>query len=119
MHSMLQSDLSFQGKRYYKRYIKLLALYTDLELCASMLGNEYDINIAERLVLNYQTYLDVSILSFFDFSMLTLAKSFLIVPKTNRIQTIQWHWTYCSIQTDCSVDIVAYWLWCFSKSHLL
>lgn len=57
----MQSDLTFQGKRYYKRYIKLLALYTDLELCASIRGDEYDINIAERLVLNYQTYLDVSL----------------------------------------------------------
>lgn len=50
----------FQGKRYYKRYIKLLAVYTDLELCASIRGEEYDKTIAERLVLNYQTYLDVS-----------------------------------------------------------
>lgn len=49
-----------QGKRYYKRFIKLLGLYTDLELCASIRGVEYDKSVAERIVLNYQTYLDVS-----------------------------------------------------------
>lgn len=52
--------LFLQGKRYYKRVIKILAIYTDLELCSSIRGNEYDKTIAERLVLIYQTYLDVS-----------------------------------------------------------
>ena len=50
-----------QGKRYYKRFIKILSIYTDLELCASLRGAEYDKAIAERIVLIYQTYLDVSI----------------------------------------------------------
>ncbi|XP_055295910.1 uncharacterized protein LOC129565268 [Sitodiplosis mosellana] len=49
-----------KGKRYYKRFIKILSIYTDLELCASLRGAEYDKSIAERIVLIYQTYLDHS-----------------------------------------------------------
>lgn len=61
-HSHYELLFPLQGKRYFKRFIKLLAIYTDLELCASIRGTEYDKSIAERIVLNYQTYLDVSII---------------------------------------------------------
>lgn len=50
----------FQYKRYYKKFIKLLAVYTDLELCGSVLGKEYEKTVAKRLIDNYLKYPDVS-----------------------------------------------------------
>lgn len=52
-----------QGKRYFKRVIKILAIYTDMELLASVLGKEYDVTIAERIQFMYQTHLQVNIKS--------------------------------------------------------
>lgn len=48
-----------QGKRYFKRIIKILAIYTDMELCASIRGIEYDAAIAERVQFIYETHLQV------------------------------------------------------------
>lgn len=59
-HQQLMVNV-FQGKRYYKRFIRILAVYTDLELFASTRGAEYDRDIAERIALTYQTYLDVCV----------------------------------------------------------
>lgn len=44
---------------------RLLAIYTDLELCSSVLGLELDADTANRIQLVYRTHLEVNIAIFF------------------------------------------------------
>lgn len=44
---------------------RLLAIYTDLELCSSVLGLELDADTANRIQLVYRTHLEVKTMSFF------------------------------------------------------
>lgn len=52
--------LYLQGNRYFNRITKLLAMYIDLELCASTLGFERDRDIANRILLTLRTYLETA-----------------------------------------------------------
>lgn len=69
----LQSNvfIYFQGKDYFQRITKILAIYTDLELCSSVLGVELDPETANRIQFTYSTYLQVSFFQqfFFYFSI--------------------------------------------------
>lgn len=49
----------FQEKTYFRRVVKILAAYTDMELCGSVAGSEWDSDIANRIHLTYRTHLEV------------------------------------------------------------
>lgn len=49
-----------QGHEYFRRIARLLAIYTDLELCSSVLGLELDADTANRIQLVYRTHLEVN-----------------------------------------------------------
>lgn len=49
----------FQGKDYFRRITKILAIYTDLELCSSIAGMEWDSELANRIQLIYRLHLEV------------------------------------------------------------
>lgn len=50
----------FQGKEFFRRVSKVLAIYADLELCSSVLGLELDTETANRIQLVFTTHLEVS-----------------------------------------------------------
>lgn len=53
-----------QGKEYFRRVTKILAAYTDLELCGSVAGLEWDSEMANRIQLIYRIHLEVCIYCF-------------------------------------------------------
>lgn len=50
-----------QGKEYFRRITKILAAYTDLELCGSVSHLEWDTEMANRIQLIYKIFLEVSV----------------------------------------------------------
>ncbi|XP_055325014.1 uncharacterized protein LOC129579209 isoform X2 [Sitodiplosis mosellana] len=46
------------GKEYFRRVTKILAAYTDLELCGSVSGLEWDTEMANRIQLIYRIHLE-------------------------------------------------------------
>lgn len=60
MCSICLENVSLQGTEYFQRVTKILATYTDLELCGSISHMELDTDLADRIQLIYKIFLEVN-----------------------------------------------------------
>lgn len=80
----------WQNHDYFRRMARLLAIYTDLELCSSVLGLELDADTANRIQLVYRTHLEVKIKSIFQIYWILHLISLKNIFKNNKKSWLTW-----------------------------